>query len=99
VARAAWSRAGALTTATGILFLALLLGWVPPAFGGIRYLYDDLGRLVRVIRDDGEAASYSYDAVGNVPDARVTQVAKALVCSREAAASPSAMSSEIDARR
>lgn len=32
----------------------------------IVYLYDDLGRLVRVIRGDGQAATYHYDAVGNI---------------------------------
>lgn len=30
------------------------------------YLYDDLGRLVRVIRDDGQAATYVFDPVGNL---------------------------------
>lgn len=39
---------------------------VRPAFADIAYLYDDLGRLVRVIRQDGEAATYHYDAVGNI---------------------------------
>ena len=32
----------------------------------IFYLYDDLNRLVRAIRQDGEAATYHYDAVGNI---------------------------------
>jgi YD repeat-containing protein len=32
----------------------------------INYVYDDLGRLVAVIDKDGNAASYSYDAVGNL---------------------------------
>ncbi len=32
----------------------------------ITYLYDDLGRLVRVIDENGDAATYHYDAVGNV---------------------------------
>jgi 6-phosphogluconolactonase len=33
---------------------------------GIRYFYDDLGRLVTVIDPSGNAASYSYDGVGNI---------------------------------
>src|SRR6187431_3143239 len=32
----------------------------------ITYVYDDLGRLVRVISAGGEAATYYYDAVGNI---------------------------------
>lgn len=47
-------------------FGALLLAFATPASADIRYLYDELGRLVRVIREDGEAASYHYDAVGNI---------------------------------
>jgi len=46
--------------------LALLLGASPPALADIVYLYDDLGRLVRVILPDGNAATYHYDAVGNI---------------------------------
>src|SRR5712691_9614308 len=52
-----------------LVLLALglvLLGGPGPARADIVYLYDDLGRLVRVIRDDGEAATYHYDAVGNI---------------------------------
>ena len=47
------------------LLLALLLS-AAPASADVIYLYDDLGRLVRVIREDGEAATYHYDAVGNI---------------------------------
>jgi YD repeat-containing protein len=32
----------------------------------INYVYDELGRLVAVIDKDGNAATYSYDAVGNL---------------------------------
>lgn len=51
-----------------VLFLGIVLleAAARPAAAGVVYLYDDLGRLVRVIRDDGEAASYHYDVVGNV---------------------------------
>ncbi len=49
-----------------LLALALLLLVGGTASADIVYLYDDLGRLVRVIRQDGEAATYQYDAVGNI---------------------------------
>jgi YD repeat-containing protein len=32
----------------------------------IRYLYDDLGRLVHVVNQANECATYEYDAVGNI---------------------------------
>jgi YD repeat-containing protein len=32
----------------------------------INYIYDDLGRLVRLIDENGNAATYHYDAVGNL---------------------------------
>ena len=51
------------------LALALLISGaclVSPAFGDVAYLYDDLGRLARVIAADGQAATYQYDAVGNI---------------------------------
>jgi YD repeat-containing protein len=35
----------------------------PPA---IRYVYDELNRLVAVVDQHGDAATYSYDAVGNI---------------------------------
>jgi YD repeat-containing protein len=52
-------------------WLALLVALLPLAaasfaLADIVYLYDDLGRLVRAIRDDGEAATYDYDPVGNL---------------------------------
>lgn len=50
-----------------VLVLGLvLLAWPAGARADIVYLYDDLGRLVRVIRSDGEAATYHYDAIGNI---------------------------------
>jgi YD repeat-containing protein len=36
------------------------------AQSGVQYIYDELGRLVGVIDTSGNAAGYSYDAVGNV---------------------------------
>ena len=32
----------------------------------VRYIYDELGRLVAVIDQNGDAAIYNYDAVGNL---------------------------------
>lgn len=46
--------------------LALLIVLPQPAAADVTYVYDELDRLVRVIREDGEAATYSYDAVGNL---------------------------------
>jgi len=34
--------------------------------GPVRYIYDELGRLVGVIDQNGDAAAYHYDAVGNL---------------------------------
>jgi YD repeat-containing protein len=46
--------------------LALVLAAAVPAVADVVYVYDDLNRLVRVIREDGEAGTYHYDAVGNI---------------------------------
>jgi len=52
------------------LFTLLLLGdftqpvW--PQQPRIHYVYDDLGRLVGVVDQDGNAATYTYDTVGNI---------------------------------
>ncbi len=54
--------------ASGVVLasLVLLFGTAAPAMADIVYLYDELGRLVRVIQADGQAATYHYDAVGNI---------------------------------
>ena len=45
----------------------ILATWVGvPSAQEIRYLYDDLNRLVGVIDQQGNAATYEYDAVGNI---------------------------------
>ena len=51
----------------GALILSVLL-WVPSSTlaQGIRYIYDDLNRLVGVVDQQGNAAEYVYDAVGNI---------------------------------
>lgn len=47
--------------------LLALLGLTSPARAQeIRYLYDDLSRLVGVVDQQGNAAEYVYDAVGNL---------------------------------
>jgi YD repeat-containing protein len=47
--------------------LLLALTSLPVAqSGSIRYIYDELGRLVGVIDQNGDAAAYHYDAVGNL---------------------------------
>lgn len=66
VARSRLLRSSALTCCIVLPLCALLLAFATPASADIRYLYDELGRLVRVIREDGEAGSYHYDAVGNI---------------------------------
>lgn len=49
------------------LLLALgLAGWAQAQQPVIHYVYDDLGRLVGVVDPDGNAATYAYDAVGNI---------------------------------
>jgi YD repeat-containing protein len=47
------------------LFLAIVAS-LPAQGGSIRYVYDELGRLVGVIDQNGDAATYHYDAVGNL---------------------------------
>jgi YD repeat-containing protein len=50
--------------------MLLLLGGLPqsasPQQPVIHYVYDDLGRLVGVVDQNGDAATYTYDAVGNI---------------------------------
>jgi YD repeat-containing protein len=49
------------------VFALLLCGSLPSAQGQpIRYVYDELGRLISVIDQNGDAATYQYDAVGNL---------------------------------
>src|SRR6266540_3828415 len=48
------------------LALAFSFGYVFAQQPQIVYIYDDLGRLVRVITETGDAATYHYDAVGNL---------------------------------
>ncbi|MGH7404257.1 MAG: hypothetical protein ACREI5_02700 [Candidatus Methylomirabilales bacterium] len=41
----------------------------------IRYFYDELGRLIGVVDQQGNAAQYVYDEVGNIIQIRRTNVA------------------------
>src|SRR3990172_4319618 len=58
-------RKGSRSSLLALLVLLPLFA-VSLAAADIVYLYDDLGRLVRVIRDDGESATWHYDSVGNI---------------------------------
>ena len=49
--------------------LALCLLLLIPSFSfasDAAYIYDDVGRLIKVVSETGEAATYNYDAVGNL---------------------------------
>jgi YD repeat-containing protein len=55
------------STAWGVILLALCLAWpVSAAADQAQYIYDGLGRLIRVIDSQGNVATYHYDAVGNL---------------------------------
>jgi len=49
----------------GVLVAVLGLTGVAPA-QEVRYIYDDLSRLIGVVDQQGNAAEYVYDAVGNI---------------------------------
>jgi len=48
------------------LVLSLSFGRVQAQEPKVIYLYDDLGRLTRVVNENNECATYEYDAVGNL---------------------------------
>ncbi|MBI3001180.1 MAG: RHS repeat protein [Deltaproteobacteria bacterium] len=48
------------------LFLALGRGQLQAQVPKVIYIYDDLGRLTRVVNENNECATYEYDAVGNL---------------------------------
>lgn len=94
MARSASRRSIALASGVSVLLCALFLLLATAAFADIRYLYDELGRLVRVIREDGEAASYHYDAVGNILQiSRESGVAQTTTVSSQSATSGSRQTS------
>lgn len=47
------------------LAMALMVSTAHAATGSVSYVYDDLGRLVEVVYDDGTTIQYTYDAAGN----------------------------------
>ncbi|MFQ5846381.1 MAG: RHS repeat domain-containing protein [Candidatus Methylomirabilales bacterium] len=49
-----------------VVGLILLLGVQATHGQEIRYVYDDLGRLIAVVDPQGGTAVYEYDAVGNI---------------------------------
>jgi YD repeat-containing protein len=49
-----------------VLVAVLLSAWAVRAQTPVRYVYDDLGRLLAVIDQNGDAATYGYDSVGNI---------------------------------
>jgi YD repeat-containing protein len=49
------------------LLMAVILTWpAVPSADQAQYVYDELGRLVGVVDEQGNAAVYTYDAVGNL---------------------------------
>lgn len=57
------------TFAAGVCLLCITLTLTIPsahaAPGSVSYVYDDLGRLVEVVYDDGTTIHYTYDDAGN----------------------------------
>ncbi len=50
-----------------VLLIATLAGLCTPLYADqAQYIYDDLGRLTKVIDGQGNVATYNYDAVGNL---------------------------------
>src|SRR5690349_13711485 len=51
------------------LILLFLVGFASPLYAqnnSVQYVYDALGRLVKVVDTSGNVATYNYDAVGNL---------------------------------
>ncbi len=67
------SVASCLRVLASVLILSLGIG--EAAAQEIRYLYDDLGRLIGVVDQQGNAARYVYDAAGNLLEIRRVDVA------------------------
>jgi YD repeat-containing protein len=55
-------------TLTSLIFLFLLLAGLVSAqtSAPVQYFYDDLGRLTKVVDQNGNTATYHYDGVGNL---------------------------------
>lgn len=59
-----------------LLLLTFATSGLPQQSPGIQYVYDALGRLIKVIDQNGEGAEYVYDAVGNILAIRRFSVAE-----------------------
>ena len=57
--------------AISLLSSLLLAATLAAQSGTVRYIYDELGRLVGVIDTNGDAAAYHYDAVETCSASRV----------------------------
>jgi YD repeat-containing protein len=54
------------TIFASFIAVALVLAtFAHAASGSVSYVYDDLGRLVEVVYDDGTTITYTYDDAGN----------------------------------
>jgi len=62
--------------ATATMLLAAIVLSTPLA--AVEYEYDSIGRLVRVVEENGDAIEYAYDAVGNRVRLKVTGSATAV---------------------
>ena len=55
--------------AFGISFISILLSvsaWIPTFAGTINYTYDDAGRMIEAVYEDGSSITYTYDDNGNL---------------------------------
>ena len=60
-----------------------VIGLFPPFIvqaAQVQYVYDELGRLVRVINEQGDVATYNYDPVGNLLSIERETAASLSVC-------------------
>lgn len=51
------------------IFIFILLSFIfiqPAVASDANYIYDDTGRLIKVVSETGDVATYNYDAVGNL---------------------------------
>ncbi len=62
--RASRAAALGLVAVSVVLLLVLAPAWAQDA--AVRYVYDDLGRLIAVVDQQGNVATYAYDLVGNL---------------------------------
>ncbi|MGE3540533.1 MAG: IPT/TIG domain-containing protein [Candidatus Tectimicrobiota bacterium] len=66
---------GTLCWSSGVLLMLLLATVVlSQQSSAIQYVYDDLGRLMKIVDQHGDVAEYVYDAVGNILEIRRSTV-------------------------